>query len=554
MLRNRDIEGTGLGLAITKRLCTAMGGDISVTSKYGAGSAFTAIVPQKIGAEVPFARVDNPTEKKVLVYEGRMVYAQSISWSLENLGVPHRLTSDIETFKEALRTEKWYYIFSGYGLYTKIRAAMEETGQQPGQLPGQKPHLALLVEWGTESLIPGARFVSLPVQALSIADVLNGTADRRGYTDNAGMETRFIAPDARLLIVDDMATNLKVAEGLLTPYRTTVETCLSGAEAIELIKRNKYDIVFMDHMMPEMDGVETTAIIREWETEAKKPRLPVIALTANAVSGMREMFLSQGFSDFLAKPIDISKLDEIMGKWLPRDKRQKADIKWGDAPHAPGTATVDSPAAPEDRTVTLPSLLLVTGLDIKRGIALTGGTADGYRQVLSMFQKDAVERLKLLQNPPDTEALPAFITTVHALKSASASIGAADLSTEAARLEAAGKTGDLAFIAETLPGFARRLGELTDGIRAALNENAPPPERAAVPSADYRPLLAELAGALQTQKAETIERILEALARQPLDSNTRAALETISDNVLLAEFGKAAENLSALMAADKEER
>jgi signal transduction histidine kinase/ligand-binding sensor domain-containing protein/CheY-like chemotaxis protein len=144
----------------------------------------------------------------------------------------------------------------------------------------------------------------------------------RARAENAAV--RFIAPSARLLIMDDNAANLKVAEGLLAPYRSRSDTCVSGAEAIRLARANRYDIVFMDHMMPEMDGMEAAAAIRALDGEYFKT-VPIVALTANAVAGMRETFLQNGFSDYLTKPIEIAKLNEMMGKWIPHEKQEKAE-------------------------------------------------------------------------------------------------------------------------------------------------------------------------------------------------------------------------------------
>ena len=142
-------------------------------------------------------------------------------------------------------------------------------------------------------------------------------------------DVHFTVPDARILVVDDISINLIVAEGLLTAYQAQVDTVLSGTEAIELIKQRNYDIVFMDHMMPGMDGIEATSAIRTWEKEQRESgagphkQVPIIALTANAVSGMKEMFLEKGFSDFLAKPIDVSKMEEILLQWLPEEKKKE---------------------------------------------------------------------------------------------------------------------------------------------------------------------------------------------------------------------------------------
>jgi HPt (histidine-containing phosphotransfer) domain-containing protein len=183
-----------------------------------------------------------------------------------------------------------------------------------------------------------------------------------------------------------------------------------------------------------------------------------------------------------------------------------------------------------------------------KGIAMTGGTMNAYRQVLSMFRQDAEDRLPLLQTAPEADALPRFVTQVHALKSASASIGAAEVSSLAAGLEAAGKSKDMGFIQDNLPVFAERLAELAKGIEAwekAAEEQAS--ENPALAQETVTPLLRELAAALQLQKANDIDFILEQLLRQPLDTDAKTTLEEISDEVLMAEYGKAGEILDRLL-------
>jgi len=144
--------------------------------------------------------------------------------------------------------------------------------------------------------------------------------------NEAAMEAYAItAPDAKILITDDNEFNLKVASGLLSFMEIEAKTADSGFKAIELIEQNDYDIVFMDHMMPEMDGVETVHRIRKLGEKYEK--LIIIALTANAVLGSREMFLENGFNDFISKPIDAEELQKIVQKYLPPDKIQKEAAK-----------------------------------------------------------------------------------------------------------------------------------------------------------------------------------------------------------------------------------
>jgi signal transduction histidine kinase/CheY-like chemotaxis protein len=131
----------------------------------------------------------------------------------------------------------------------------------------------------------------------------------------------FNAPSAKVLVVDDVSINCTVAKGLISIYGIQVRTCMSGEEAVEIVQAEEFDLIFMDHMMPGMDGIETTAVIRNLKG-ARFQNIPIVALTANAISGVEEMFLKNGFNDYLSKPIDIQRLNSILEKWIPAEKRE----------------------------------------------------------------------------------------------------------------------------------------------------------------------------------------------------------------------------------------
>jgi signal transduction histidine kinase/DNA-binding response OmpR family regulator/HPt (histidine-containing phosphotransfer) domain-containing protein len=294
-----------------------------------------------------------------------------------------------------------------------------------------------------------------------------GPLERRAVARIGERDIRFTAPDARVLIVDDMDANLVVAEGLLAPYAMRIDTCASGEEALALIEVNAYDLVLMDHMMPGMDGMETTRAVRDMPDERCRAT-PVVALTANAISGMREIFLENGFNDFLSKPIDIPRLDELLKRWIPCEKRRKMTdgdnngLKGG---YGNGRASAGDPEA---------GFLKISGLDVAIGIARVGGSQRRYLELLTAFRQDAESAAALLAEEPDALSLRAFVTRVHALKSALTSAGADSLSREAALLEKAGLEADMPAIRERLAPFREKLAGLVARIGTAVERTREP--------------------------------------------------------------------------------
>jgi len=275
-----------------------------------------------------------------------------------------------------------------------------------------------------------------------------------------------------------------------------------------------------------------------------RKQIPIIALTANAVVGMREMFIENDFNDFLAKPIDVSKLDEMLDRWIPREKR---------------TANNEQLAMGNEGQYNLSdnyidfSLSSIQGVDIVEGIDMTGGTIAGYKDVLSLFCKDAKNRLALLQKIPEIDTLSIFITHVHGLKSASASIGAKEISEEASELEAAGYAQDMAFIREHLEPFTQQIAEMVHNIEKALGHKEPENQKPIDQSAliTHSSLFHELYEVLQSQKISDIKRILKTLGQQVQDSKLKKTLTKIADHVFMTEFEEAAKTVEELFTAEK---
>jgi signal transduction histidine kinase/CheY-like chemotaxis protein len=531
--RNRNIEGTGLGLAISRNLCHLMGGSLTAESVYGEGSVFTARIPQKVLDEEPFAWVENAKDKNCLIYEKRRTFAQSIIYTLESLGVSATFVDDKDAFFAELQRGVYQFVFVPW---PAVKETLEGLKENTGAVT-----VAAMMEYG-KKIPPGCRELYMPTQPVMVANILNGKSNSLGFQDVESPEIRFIAPQARVLAVDDIAINLDVVSGLLASYEITVDKAGSGSEAIEMTKKRHYDLILMDHMMPGINGIEAAEAIRSWEMAEHKAQTPIIALTANAISGMREMFLKKGFNDYLSKPIEIAKLDAMIAHWIPPEKKIKTNG--------------------EIRRETLEGEvgIAIPGVDTRKGINMTGGSEAGYRKALSQFRKDAAERLPLFAAPPGEDAFGEFAFQAHAIKGAAGTIGAAKAAAEAEVLERAGRAGNAETIRNVLPSFYRHLTELIEGIGDALSNasgNAPGNASGSargetgeiknvIPAPTLHRALPLLRKALETKHMREIDRLLEELEKLSLDREILEAIDIISDKVLLGEYGAAVEAVNSL--------
>ena len=271
-----------------------------------------------------------------------------------------------------------------------------------------------------------------------------GDASKVKHDEVARREQALSAPQAKILVVDDNEYNLKVAHGLLNLFDIDAATVLSGAKAVEMVSQNDYDIVFMDHMMPEMDGIEAVAKIRE--LGEKYERLAIVALTANAIYGSREMFLANGFNDFISKPIDIKQLRDILNNWLPPEK-----IIWELKSDNAGVEDSDTPDGFWE------ALGKVSEIDAEVGLMRLNGLKGMYYKTLKLFYeklKTSGERIAAFIDDNDFKN---FSIAVHAVKSNLAGIGAEGLSDVAYKLEMESKNGNFEFCHMNFPGFIKRL-------------------------------------------------------------------------------------------------
>ncbi|MBQ2935226.1 MAG: response regulator [Lachnospiraceae bacterium] len=262
----------------------------------------------------------------------------------------------------------------------------------------------------------------------------------------------FTAPEAKILVVDDNEINLSVARSLLKKTQMQITDCKSGAECLSLMKKEQYDVILLDHMMPEMDGIETLKRSKEMEDNLCS-ETPVIALTANAMSGVREMYLNEGFDDYLSKPIEGKALETMLMKYLSKDKivlsteKEKVTVSQVKASEIPEEKTVTSDEGQEY-------------LSVSTGMKYCGESEEIYREMLSMFCNIKEQKKKQLDDSFAEKDYTNYVVYIHALKSSSLSVGGKAVSTLAAELEKAGKQKDFDYIREN-HAEAMRLYDLT---------------------------------------------------------------------------------------------
>ncbi|MDR1655028.1 MAG: response regulator [Treponema sp.] len=349
---------------------------------------------------------------------------------------------------------------------------------------------------------------------------------------------RAYMPYGKVLVVDDVATNLDVAKGLMLPYGLTIDCLLSGPEAIECIRKEevKYDAIFMDHMMPGMDGIEATRIIRqEIGTEYAK-NVPVIALTANALAGNEEMFLASGFNAFIAKPIDIMRLDVILNQWV-RNKQTRETLWKAD----------QEQAAKETAAVSSGNVLKNTkleGMDLAAGLNRYGAE-DTYLRVLQSYLTHTPELLERLRSL-SRETLPQYAITVHGLKGASYGVCAGEIGKEAEELEFASKAGDYEKVNSKNAAFISKVETAMEGIRKLLEsaaENSSPKQKAAAPD---KTLLEKLLDASKRFKPAVMEEVMTELEGCEYESDGDL-IPWLRDQIDNLEYDAVSEKLESLV-------
>jgi len=339
------------------------------------------------------------------------------------------------------------------------------------------------------------------------------------------------SPDTKILVVDDNSLNLTVISGLLHLSGITAFTATSGQETIELIRKNQYDLIFMDHMMPEMDGVETLRVIRDL-----KVKTPVIALTANAVTSAKEMLLASGMNDFLSKPIVKEELHDILAKWIPGSKFVDSGSEEGGSKN-PATA---------EETEFWRKIKEINGLSMEIGLDRVAGQTGDYENLLKSLIKEIDKCTRNLNDFMADNNMKNFMIEAHSMKSSLANAGAMELSAKAHDLETASARNDSDHCESNLKYFLDELNDLSKKLTESFSmfshhddEIELPPELALI--------LHILKKYIIEMKFDGINDKFRELENFKFTGALKDRIEDLKDSLIVMDYDSASETIDKLL-------
>jgi len=331
---------------------------------------------------------------------------------------------------------------------------------------------------------------------------------------------------ARVLVVDDMQTNLDVAFGLLRKYQLQVDVLTSGQAAIDRIKAGapEYNAIFMDHMMPGMDGIETVDRIRAIGTEYAK-KIPIIALTANAIQGTDKMFYAHDFQAFISKPIDVMELDAALRKWVRDGNREEVTVQ-------------TEPSSGEEKKL----VIEIPGVDTKKGLSLYVGDTKVYLSLLRSYIKNTPNVLEKLRSV-SAENLSDYVITVHGLKGTSAGIGAEEVRAQALELENLSRAGDLQGVLAKNDKLIADAEVIVANVKEWLEKNDVQDAKPLL-KAPNKELLAKLRESCESYDIDSIEEIMSELEKTDYEEDADL-VKWIREKIDISKMSEVAQRLAS---------
>ena len=458
--RTRQGGGLGLGLAIASGFVALLGGFMTIESKPDVGTTVNVSIPQRVvdplscmsvaapdklclGAFLHFEKYDHPAV--------RDYYNSMVLNIVKGLGVQMHRVNNAENLKLLHSNVHLTHLFIAEGEYLDNVDLIEELAKE----------MVVAVVANDDIVLPRNSHVKVlekPFYCFPVVSILNSTVDSKEERIK-----KLRCDGVRALVVDDESMNLVVAKSIFGRYGMKVTTVTSGPESISICRDKVFDIIFMDHMMSGMDGVEAMKRIRT-DVSGLNGSIPIVALTANAMSSAKQMFLAEGFDGFVSKPVEVVELERVLKQVLPKSVISYVDEDGIEEVSDEPEEIEVKPADEKDFIVELRK----SGIDTDAGLKYCVGDKEFYKSLLVQFASESLDKIASMKNYYQLRDWHNYEILVHALKSTSKMIGVSDLSEKAKALEKAAKENEEGFILANHETMIREYGRITAEVKDKL--------------------------------------------------------------------------------------
>ena len=559
--RSRKAGGLGLGLPIVAGMVSCMEGFMQIKSEEGCGTVISVSIPQKIVDKKPMITLENRERlclacflkpEKYETPEVRDYYNETITHMVEGMDVSIYRVFNTDELKTLTGIYQITHLFIGTEEYGESSALFEDLAERMMVIVVADQHFVPLS--GTKTKLLRKPFYCLPIVNMLNAEAVRGVISFEGK--------RMLCPDVRVLVVDDEPMNLMVAEGIFREYEMQVRTVHSGIAALEICEKEDFDLIFLDHMMPEMDGVETLKRLRRLLTDSGRTAI-IIAFTANAVSGAREMFFQEGFDEFVSKPIEMAELERVLRNVLPKsavryadkDYRTERNVEYQDGGQSEEIRSegIQEQSISDQRKT---DLLEKAGIHTITGLQYCLNSTEFYEELLVKFASDADGKQEDISRFFEQKDWGNYRIMVHALKSTARMIGAGALSDLARDLEDAAKDLNVEYIGTHHENLLSRYRETVQSIREIYcKEEKAGKENTGKQNAGEQKEYQEISGSELRRRLEEIEDSLNTFEAE----KARTLMERLGDFVycgdsvagLLEEAGRDVDDFEMAAASEK---
>ena len=461
--RARHGGGLGLGLCIVNGFVKNLGGFLTVKSTLGVGTTARVSIPVSVVNSKSCMSIANPAEHCIASYlhfdkftnpQVREYYNSCVFNIVRGLGVQMHRVDKVENLKKLNDTVELTHLFIGEEEYLENQEYIEE-------IAGDVEVVVVANKGLTLPADSKCRILEKPFYCFPVVSVINA-----GRSDKKNEKGHMILKNIHALVVDDEPMNLIVAKSIFKRYGMEVSTVNSGPEAIQACRETLYDIIFMDHMMGGMDGVEAMKRIRQ-DVSGFGNSVPIVALTANAMSSAKQMFMSEGFDGFVSKPIETEELERVLKRILP-----KSSITYSNEALETGGDIAEPVAAPEEpaQPTTFRGKLKAAKIDVETGLHYCAGDFSFYKTLLHQIASEAKEKTENLAKYYEAKDWKNYEIIIHAVKSTTKTVGALSLSDDALALESAAKNDNEEYITQNHARVLEDFKCLRKNILNALGE------------------------------------------------------------------------------------